>query len=65
MFLIARRAQGLASWTLKPVEGGYMCPVCIASTAVIVAGAGSTGGILAVCFGKLRKFFRFQQTKEN
>jgi hypothetical protein len=42
-----------------------MCPVCIASTAVIVAGAGSTRGILAVCFGKLRKLFRFQQTKEN
>ena len=35
-----------------------MCPVCIASTAVMVAGAGSTGGILAVCIGKFRKFFR-------
>jgi len=35
-----------------------MCPACIASTAVMVAGAGSTGGILAVCFGKFRKFFR-------
>jgi hypothetical protein len=35
-----------------------MCPACIASTAVIVAGAGSTGGILAVCVGKFRKFFR-------
>ena len=35
-----------------------MCPACIASTAVIVAGAGSTGGILAVCIGKFRKFFR-------
>jgi hypothetical protein len=33
--------------------------------AVIVAGAGSTGGILAVCFGQLRKLFRFQQTKED
>jgi hypothetical protein len=32
-----------------------MCPVCIASTAVMVAGAGSTGGILAVCIGKFRK----------
>jgi hypothetical protein len=47
-----------------------MCPVCIASTAVIVAGAGSTGGILAVCIGKFRKFFRtnrlglFQKKKE-
>ncbi len=35
-----------------------MCPVCIASTAVMVAGAGSTGGILAVCIGKFRKVFK-------
>ncbi len=35
-----------------------MCPVCIASTAVMVAGAGSTGGILAVCIGKFREYFR-------
>jgi hypothetical protein len=34
-----------------------MCPVCIANTAVMVAGAGSTGGILAVCFGRFRTFF--------
>jgi hypothetical protein len=48
-----------------------MCPACIASAAVMVAGAGSTGGILAVCIGKFRKFFRasglslFQKTKEK
>jgi hypothetical protein len=48
-----------------------MCPVCIANTAVMVAGAGSTGGILALCIGKFRKFFRanrlglFQKAKEN
>jgi hypothetical protein len=48
-----------------------MCPVCIASTAAMVAGAGSTGGILAACIGKFRKLFRanrfgpFQQTKEK
>ena len=48
-----------------------MCPACIASTAVMVAGAGSAGGILAVCIGKSRKFFRasglglFQKTKEK
>ena len=48
-----------------------MCPVCIASTAVVVAGAGSTGGILAVCIGKARRFFRasglslFQKASEN
>ena len=35
-----------------------MCPACIASTAVMVAGAGSTGGILVVCISKLRKLFR-------
>jgi hypothetical protein len=48
-----------------------MCPACIASTAVMVAGAGSTGGILAVCIGKFRKFIRasglglFQKIKEK
>ena len=48
-----------------------MCPVCIASTTVMIAGAGSTGGILAVCIGKFRKFFtvnrlsRFYGTKEK
>jgi len=31
-----------------------MCPACIASTTVMVAGVGSTGGILAVCIGKFR-----------
>ena len=35
-----------------------MCPACIANTAVLVAGAGSTGGILAVCIGKVRRFLR-------
>jgi hypothetical protein len=48
-----------------------MCPACIASTAVMVAGAGSTGGILALSIGKFRKFFRasslslFQKRKEK
>jgi hypothetical protein len=48
-----------------------MCPACVASTAVMVAGAGSTGGILAVCIGKFRRFFRSsglglrQTTKEK
>ena len=52
-------------------EEGDMCPVCIANTAVMVAGAGFTGGILAVCIGKVRKFFRarglglFQRAKEK
>ena len=35
-----------------------MCPACIESTVVMVTGAASTGGILAVCIGKLRKFYR-------
>jgi hypothetical protein len=48
-----------------------MCPACIASTAAMVAGAGSAGGILTVCIGKFRKFFGpnrlglFQKTKEK
>jgi hypothetical protein len=50
---------------------GDMCPICIANAAALVAGAGSTGGILAVCIGKVRKFFganRFdphQKTEER
>lgn len=35
-----------------------MCPGCIASTAIMVAGAGSTGAILAVCIDRLRRFLR-------
>ena len=56
---------------IRRSEEGHMCPACIASTAVMVAGAGSTGGILAVCIGKFRKFFRtnrlglFQKTQEK
>jgi len=48
-----------------------MCPACIASTAATVAGAGSAGGIPAVCIGTFRKFFRanrlslFQKTQEK
>ncbi len=48
-----------------------MCPACIGSAAVIVAGVGSTGGILALCIGKFRKLFKatglnpFQKTKEK
>jgi len=35
-----------------------MCPACIATTAVVLAGAGSSGGILAVFIGQVRNFFR-------
>jgi hypothetical protein len=34
-----------------------MCPACMACTAVMAAGAGSAGGILAVCIGRFRKVF--------
>lgn len=48
-----------------------MCPACIASTVVMVAGAGSTGGVVALCIGKFRNLFRadraglLQNTKEK
>ena len=48
-----------------------MCPACIESAAVMVAGAAYTGGILAVCIGRLRRVFRtsrlnlFQKASEN
>ena len=48
-----------------------MCPVCMASAAAMIAGAGSTGGIVAVCIGKFRKFIKanrlglFQTTQEK
>jgi hypothetical protein len=48
-----------------------MCPACIESAAVMVVGAASTGGILAVCIGKVRRFFKasglslFQKASEN
>ena len=45
-----------------------MCPACIESTVVMVAGVTSTGGALAVCIGRFRKFFNFSslfQKKEK
>jgi len=47
-----------------------MCPACIESAAIVAAGAASTGGILAVCIGKFRKFKAsglalFQKTNEK
>jgi hypothetical protein len=35
-----------------------MCPACIESAAVMVAGAASMGGVLAVCIARFRRFFR-------
>ncbi len=35
-----------------------MCPACIASAVVMAAGAGSTGGILAVCIRQMQKLFQ-------
>jgi hypothetical protein len=45
-----------------------MCPACIESTVAVVAAAGSTGGLLALCIGKVRTLFRlglFHKTKEK
>jgi len=48
-----------------------MCPACIESTALMVAGAGSVGGVLAVWIGKFRKVLTasglglFQKAKEK
>jgi hypothetical protein len=49
-----------------------MCPACIESTVVMVAAAGSTGGILAMYIGKFRKLIfkasglnLFQKAKER
>jgi hypothetical protein len=39
-----------------------MCSARIANTAAIVAGAGSTGGILAMC---IRKFENFLQSESS
>jgi hypothetical protein len=55
----------------NPEKKADMCPTCIANAAAIVAGAGSTGGVLAVCIGELNKFFAaaspgaFQKKKER
>jgi hypothetical protein len=35
-----------------------MCPVCLANTAAIVAGAGSTGGFIVVLVARFRNLFR-------
>jgi len=48
-----------------------MCPACIEGTTLMVVGAGSAGGVLAVCIGTFRKLFRasglnlFHKTKEK
>jgi hypothetical protein len=42
-----------------------MCPVCIASTAAVVAGVGSTGGILAVSIGRFKNLFRTNRPDLN
>ena len=52
-------------------KGGAMCPACIENTALMVAGAGSMGGVLALYIGKFRRLFRasslglFNKTKEK
>jgi len=55
----------------RSLEEGDMCPACIASTAVMVAGGSAAGGILAMYIGKFTKVFRanclglFQKMKEK
>jgi hypothetical protein len=64
-------AAPLRRGRLRSSEEGNMCAACIASAAVMAAGTGSTGGILAVYIGKFGKFFRasglglFQKIKEK
>jgi hypothetical protein len=41
-----------------------MCPACIASAAVTVAGAGSAGGMLALCIAKFKKYFRVKSSSQ-
>jgi len=36
------------------LQGGVMCPACLASLAMIVAGTASTGGLAAVLVNKFR-----------
>src|SRR5882757_8579031 len=50
--------SALSRGRIRSSEERHMCPACIASTAVMVAGAGSAGGILAVCIGKFTRLFR-------
>lgn len=35
-----------------------MCPVCIENAVVMIAGAGSAGGVLAICIAKFRSFLK-------
>jgi hypothetical protein len=42
-----------------------MCPACIESAAVMVAGAASTGGVLAVCVARFRLFFKVSRLWER
>ncbi len=40
-----------------------MCPACIASAAVIVVGAGSLGGVLAMCIRKFTQVFGVKRVR--
>jgi hypothetical protein len=62
---------GNGNQSVEPSQEVHMCPVCMAYTAAMVAGAGSTGGILAVCIGRFKKYWSatgldlFQKAKEK
>jgi hypothetical protein len=64
LFVHGYRAVGHRENETNAVKEGYMCPVCIASTAAVVAGVGSTGGILAESIGRFKNFFRTNRTDQ-
>jgi hypothetical protein len=48
---------------IRSAEERHMCPACIASAAVMVAGAGSTGGILAGVHRQVRKISQSESSR--
>lgn len=42
-----------------------MCPACIGSAVAMAAGAGSAGGILAACIGKIKKVFKAKHLSQS
>ena len=59
LFVYGRHAiRSYSQARMSSSKEGHMCPVCIASTAVMVAGAGSTGGILAVVHRQVQEIFQ-------
>jgi hypothetical protein len=42
-----------------------MCPACIATSAILVAGTGTAGGFLALCLTKFRHLFRANRLEQK